>query len=430
MIENLGPKNANADLSVFDTEEHMRRVLDVILNQSYTKFGMQNVKGKTYEGILTVNSIPKAQKYYELLKKIKAGQDELKIHEDISRAMPDFPKFAITYSLSENEETSKVYQDKMQESMDDYNAMFGTSYKIEGINAYNSNLNDRLARKEKRYMERSQQLDLVIVVDRLLTGFDAPCLSTLFMDRQPMNPQDLIQAFSRTNRLYDPNKQYGQVVTFQSPGDFKNAINYALKLYSRGGDGSPIAEDWDDVLRSFAISVKTIHALASTPADIAGLSKKQKKAFVHMFRALDHDFAHLKAFSNYRDEILVEYEFSEEEYENYAAVYHNVMEELKKTEEDKFDEDNPVLDDYDLVAYNKLRVDFEYIIELLQGVVESLDQSENNFKEADFEHDMSLIRGLIEDFSKDNPKLSALLGSIVDEIEKDKTKYIGLRVCL
>ena len=215
------------------------------------------------------------------------------------------------------------------------------------------------------------------------------------------------------------------MVTFQSPGDFKNAINYALKLYSRGGDGSPIAEDWDDVLRSFAISVKTIHALASTPADIAGLSKKQKKAFVHMFRALDHDFAHLKAFSNYRDEILVEYEFSEEEYENYAAVYHNVMEELKKTEEDKFDEDNPVLDDYDLVAYNKLRVDFEYIIELLQGVVESLDQSENNFKEADFEHDMSLIRGLIEDFSKDNPKLSALLGSIVDEIEKDKTKYIG-----
>lgn len=425
MIENLGPKNANVDLSAFETEDHMRRVLDVILNQSYTKFGMQNVKGKTYEGILTVNSIPKAQKYYELLKKVKAGQDKLKINEDISRAMPDFPKFAITYSLSENEETSSIYQEKMQESMDDYNEMFGTTYKIEGINAYNSNLNDRLARKEKRYLERSQQLDLVIVVDRLLTGFDAPCLSTLFMDRQPMSPQDLIQAFSRTNRLFDPNKQYGQVVTFQSPGDFKNAINYALKLYSRGGDGSPIAEDWDDVLSSFAISVKTIHTLASTPMDVAGLSKKQKKAFVHMFRALDHDFAHLKAFSNYSDEILADYEFSEAEYEDYAAMYHNVMEELKKAEEDKQDEDNPVMDDYDLIAYSKLRVDFEYIIELLQGVVESLDQSEDNFKEADFEHDMSMIRGLIQDFSKDNPKLSALLESVVDQIEKDKTKYIG-----
>ena len=53
----------------------------------------------------------------------------------------------------------------------------------------------RLARKEKRYMDREQQVDLVIVVDRLLTGFDAPCLSTLFIDRPPMSPQGLIQAF-------------------------------------------------------------------------------------------------------------------------------------------------------------------------------------------------------------------------------------------
>ena len=108
--------------------------------------------------------------------------------------MPDFPKFAITYSLSENEEASKVNQDKMKQSIDDYNDMFGTSYGIEGITAYNSNLNDRLARKEKKYLDRSQQLDIVIVVNRLLTGFDAPCLSTLFIDRQPMNPQDIIQA--------------------------------------------------------------------------------------------------------------------------------------------------------------------------------------------------------------------------------------------
>ena len=89
--------------------------------------------------------------------------------------------------------------------------MFGSSYKIDAINAYNSNLNERLARKEKKYMDRSQQLDLVIVVDRLFNrGFDAPCLSILFMDRQPMAPQNIIQAFSRTNRLFDTNKQYGR----------------------------------------------------------------------------------------------------------------------------------------------------------------------------------------------------------------------------
>ena len=105
-------------------------------------------------------------------------------------------------------------------------------------------------------MDRSQQLDLVIVVDRLLTGFDAPCLSILFMDRQPMAPQNIIQAFSRTNRLFDTNKQYGQIVTFQAPKEYKDAINEALRLYSRGGGGNPIAEDWDDVKISFPYLLK------------------------------------------------------------------------------------------------------------------------------------------------------------------------------
>ena len=424
MVENLGPKNEDADDSVFESKAHMRKVLDVILNQSYSKFGMQNGKGRTYEGLLTVNSIARAQKYYELLKKVKHGEDELKINEDMRKALPDFPKFAITYSLSENEESSQVNQDKMQDALDDYNGMFGTSYKIEGINAYNSNLNERLARKEKKYLDRSQQLDLVIVVDRLLTGFDAPCLSTLFMDRQPMSPQNIIQAFSRTNRLYDDKKLYGQIVTFQAPNEFKNAINYALKLYSRGGDGSPLAEDWDDVLASFSISVKTIHALARTPEDITALSRKQKKAFIHMFRALDHDFAHLKAFSNYNEEILSEYDFSEEQYENYAAMYRNIMEELKKPDDDTPDAE-PVLDDYNLIAYNKLRVDFEYIVGLLQGVVESLNQSANDFEETEFELKLRALREIVAEFSQENPKLSELLSTIIDEIENDKTKYVG-----
>ncbi|MFQ6929583.1 MAG: UvrB domain 3-containing protein [Eubacterium sp.] len=102
-----------------------------------------------------------------------------------------------------------------------------------------------MAREGRRkYLERSQQLGLVIVVDRLLTGFGAPCLSTLFMDRPPMTPQNIIQAFSRTNRLFDSNKQYGQIRnTFQSPKEFKDAINNALTLYSGGGDGKPVAED-------------------------------------------------------------------------------------------------------------------------------------------------------------------------------------------
>ena len=424
MVENLGPKKEDVDESVFETEEHMRQVLDVVLNQSYTKLGMQNGKGRTYEGILTVGSIAKAQRYYELLKRIKEGKDALKINEEICKVVPDFPKFAITYSVTENDEASTVNQDKMRESLQDYNEMFGTHYDVENINAYNSNLNDRLARKEKRYMERSQQLDLVIVVNRLLTGFDAPCLSTLYMDRSPMSPQDIIQAFSRTNRLFDANKTYGQVVTFQSPKDFKKEIDRALRLYSRGGEGVAVSEDWESVLDVFSIDIKTIHALGRTPEEISQLSREQKKSFIYAFRSLDKSFAHLKAFSRYREELLADYDFSQEEYENYAAMYKNVMEELKKPK-DEAENDNPVMDDYDLIAYSKMRVDFEYIVELLQGLVNYLDQSSNDFQDAIFAKNILALREISKEFAEDNQKLGELLEQVIDNIEQDKDRYKG-----
>ena len=146
MVETLGHKDKDTDESVYEDKKHMRSVLDVILNHSYTKFGMEKGKGRSYEAILTVKSIAIAQKYYDLINEIKQENDELKICEKVKKALPDFPKFAITYSVSENEEASKVNQDKMQKSLDDYNQMFGTSYKVECISAYNANLNDRLAR--------------------------------------------------------------------------------------------------------------------------------------------------------------------------------------------------------------------------------------------------------------------------------------------
>ncbi len=427
MVENLGVKNRNADndKKLYETEVHMRKVLNVILNQSYEKFGMKNGRGKTYEALLTTDSIARAQKYYDLLKNVKESNDELKISDDVYRALPDFPKFAITYSLSENEETSAINQDKMKKSLKDYNDMFGTNYKIEAIDAYNSNLNERLARKEKKYLDRNQQLDLVIVVDRLLTGFDAPCLSTLFIDRPPMNSQNIIQAFSRTNRLFDANKQYGHIVTFQTPKEYKEAINKALKLYSCGGDGNPIAEDWDYVKKSFSISIKAIRNLAQTTEDIAMISRKQKKMFINLFRTLDHDFAHLKAFSVYEPKVLDEFGFSEDEYEDYVAMYRNIMEELKKSNDKLESGEEPVWDDYDLVAYSKLRIDFEYIVELLQGVVESLERSESNFDTAKFETKIKTIKEIIAEFSSGNPQLSALLKQVVAEFEKDKEKFLG-----
>ena len=93
------------------------------------------------------------------------------------------------------------------------------------------------------------------------------------------------------------------------------------------------------------------------------------------------------------------------------------MEELKEPGEDTDLMDEPVHDDYELVAYSKLRIDFEYIVELLQGFVASLDPSLEDYDEASFEAKIRTLREIIAEFSSDNPKLSVLLTQVVDEIE-------------
>ena len=424
-IENLGPENIKPEDEevYYSSENHKRQVLEVILNRSKSKFGMQLVRGKTYEAMLTVDSIASAQEYYDLIMRIKSGQDELKISEEVKKALPDFPKTAITFSIIENEESSKENQEAMKRYLNDYSKMFNSrkSYGLNEITAYNNNLNERLARNNNKYTDRMEQLDLVIVVDRLLTGFDAPCLSTIFIDREPMKPQHLIQAFSRTNRILDSNKLYGQIVTFRSPNEYKKKINDALVLYSKGGFGKAIAEDWDTVLSHFKNSLKAIRRFAPSPNDVQGLSDRQKKAFIILFRELDHNFAHLKSFSTYEADILKEYNFTEEDYEDYAAVYRNMIAELPDRPT-KGEGNNEIQDDYELVAYSKFKVDFEYIVSLLQGFVDSMRIEESGIEE--FDDKIKELRETVDEFAYTNPKLSNLLSQVIDEIEKDFDKYI------
>lgn len=354
-VEHDGPKNMvdETDSRIYENETHMLKVLDVILNKSYHKLGFQNGKGKTYEGLLTTSSIQLAQKYYELLKRVKNGETSLQIDERIRQVLPDFPKFAITYSVTENDESSHLNQQKMRESLDDYNSMFNTKYDLSQIQTYNGNLNKRLARKDPKFKSRSEQLDLVIVVDRLLTGFDAPCMSTMFIDRQPMGPHDLIQAFSRTNRIFDNNKAYGQIVTFQAPKLFKESVDNAVKLYSAGSTGTALVAEWKEIEPAFRKSLKALRASAEKPSEIPGMSRKEKIVFIKMFQNFDKLFAQLKAFSQYDDSMLESYGITEDEYEDYAGHYFNVKAEIQSGSDDPTDPETPEIDqDYELMAYS------------------------------------------------------------------------------
>ena len=428
-VEHNGPKNIEdeTDSSAYENETHMLSVLDVILNKSYHKLGFQNGKGKTYEGLLTTSSIQQAQRYYELLKQVKEGKKSLKIDEKVLQVLPNFPKFAITYSVTENEEGSQVNQQKMQESLDDYNSMFGTKFELSQIQSYNGNLNKRLARKDAKFQSRNEQLDLVIVVDRLLTGFDAPCMSTIFIDRQPMGAHDLIQAFSRTNRIFNEHKTYGQVVTFQAPVLFKKCVDDAVKLYSAGGIGEAILAEWDEVEEAFSKSLAALRIAAPSPSDIPAMSKKEKEIFAKMFQNFDKYFAQLKSFTVYDDSMLEKYGITQDEYTDYAGHYLNVIAQLKEEKEhnEEDEADMPEIDsDYELMAYSSTKIDYEYIISLIQNIVTSSDDAEPVTPQ-ERQKKLDEVKQYIAELRKDNPKVADIMGNLVNEIETDESRYRG-----
>ena len=427
-VEHNGPKNLEneTDASLYDNEKHMLKVLEVIINKSYNKLGFNNGKGQTYEAILTTSSIQMAQKYYDLLVRVKNGETPLVIDEKIKQVLPDFPKFAITYSVTENEEGSQVNQQKMQCALDDYNKMFGTKYEVSQIQGYNANLNKRLARKDPKYKSRREQLDLVIVVDRLLTGFDAPCLSTIYIDRQPMGPHDLIQAFSRTNRIFDSNKSYGQIVTFQAPKLFKESVDNAVKLYSAGGTNDVLPAEWDDVEPAFKKALAALRICAEKPSDIPGMSDKEKTVFAKLFQSFDRLFAQLKSFTCYDDTKLPEYGITEEEYYDYAGHYKNIIEEMKDPDVPN-DPATPIDDvdtDYELMAYSHTRIDYEYIINLIQNIVTPSEDKENVTPE-EKQRQIEEVRQYIDELRNENPKVADLMTSVIDEIEENEDKFIG-----
>ena len=427
-VEHNGPKNMTdeTDSSQYDNEAHMLKVLDVILNKSYYKLGFQNGKGMTYECMLTTKSIQVAQKYYELLTRVKNGETSLVIDEKIRQVLPDFPKFAITYSVTENEEGSHVNQEKMQKSLNDYNDMFGTKYEMSQIQSYNGNLNKRLARKDARFKSRREQLDLVIVVDRLLTGFDAPCMSTIFIDRQPMGPHDLIQAFSRTNRIYDTNKTYGQIVTFQAPMLFKKYVDNAVKLYSAGSTETALLAEWDEVEPAFRKALSALKICADKPSDIPGMSMKEKKIFAKMFQEFDSLFAQLKSFTKYDDSMLEEYGITEAEYEDYAGHYKNVMEEIRDSKDhgDSDSGDTQVDQDYELMAYSSTKIDYEYIINLIQNIVTPTEEDEE-ITPQERQKKLEEVKQYVAELRKDNEKVADLMYNLIADIEKDGRKYRG-----
>src|SRR5699024_7182543 len=127
---------------------------------------------------------------------------------------------------------------EMKTIINEYNEYYNTSWSLEDIERYNGDINNRLARKKGEFKQFGNHIDLVIVVDRLLTGFDAPTVQTLFVDRN-LSYANLIQAFSKTNRTI-PDKEKGMIVTYRYPATMEQNVEDATVLYSREQEKSAL----------------------------------------------------------------------------------------------------------------------------------------------------------------------------------------------
>lgn len=199
----------------YQTPEHQNKVVEDILEHWSTLS-----HGSKFHAIFATSSIPEAMEYYRLF---KSATTKLKIT-------------ALFDPTIDNDDATKALDKEagLKEIVEDYNARYGQHFSIPTFAAMKKDIASRLAHKkpyERSEREPEKQLDLLIVVDQMLTGFDSKWVNTLYLDKL-LHYENIIQAFSRTNRLFDPDKPFGIIKYYRYPHTMEKHIEAAVALYS------------------------------------------------------------------------------------------------------------------------------------------------------------------------------------------------------
>jgi type I restriction enzyme R subunit len=199
--------------SQFHTIEHTRMVVQDIINN----WILLSHNGK-FHAIFATSSIPEAINYYRLTK----------------NAMPTLKATCLFDPSIENEGAAEYKEDGLVEIIEDYNAKYDQKFSLQNFDKFKRDISARLAHKKPyQLIERTpeKQVDLLIVVNQMLTGFDSKWINTLYVDKL-LKYESIIQAFSRTNRLFGPEKPFGTIRYYRYPHTMEKNIEEAVKLYS------------------------------------------------------------------------------------------------------------------------------------------------------------------------------------------------------
>ena len=201
----------------YDRDEHREAVVEDILNN-----WLDLSKMNKYHAILATNSIPEAIKYYKLLKEKK------------EKGLTNLKFTALFDQNIDNNDGNTIKEDAVVEILSDYNANFGQTFSMSNFKQFKNDVCARLAHKSPYiYIQNKpeEQINLLIVVDQMLTGFDSKWLNTLYLDKV-LDYENIIQAFSRTNRLADNDKPHGIIRYYRKPHTMELNIEKAFELYS------------------------------------------------------------------------------------------------------------------------------------------------------------------------------------------------------
>lgn len=375
---------------VIDESARKRAIAEAIIKKHRAATG-----GCRFNALFATASINDAIDYYHLFQKVQEeylaqneGEEPLNItcvftppaegNKDILQLQED---------LEQERKDNEVEPDKKKKALatiiENYNAQFGTNHTVSEFDVYYQDVQQRI--KNQKYSNQDyphkNKLDIVIVVDMLLTGFDSKYLNTLYVDKN-LKHHGLIQAFSRTNRILNDTKPYGNILDFRGQ---REAVDTAIALFS-GEKADTARQIWlvdpaPAIITKFKESVKTlqdfmaVNDLECSADEVANLKGDNARAmFIKYFKEVQRFKTQLDQYTDISAEELADIDalMPEEDLQAFRGAYLDVARTLKKKRENKRNEEvSPEVEelDFEFVLFASALIDYDYIMELIARYV-------------------------------------------------------------
>ena len=413
--------NIDIDVEEIDTKEllespqRLEKITDYIIANHPRK-----THNKEFTAMMCVGSVEMLTRYYELF---KSKEHNLKIATIFSYSANEDDKDANgIYELDEADganvdeaHINKHSRDKLESYISDYNAMFGTKFTTKDSQSFYNYYND-ISKKVK-----NREIDILLVVNMFLTGFDSPSLNTLYVDKN-LKYHGLIQAFSRTNRILNEKKSQGNIICFRN---LKQNTDDAIALFSnKNAKDIILMQPYDEYVAKFNEAFNKLLEIAPTSQsvnDLRALGEEMQLEFIKAFRELMKLKNILEGFSDFKWSDLL---MSHQQFEDYKSKYLDLYEEIKDKKGEGKEKVSILEDvDFELELIHKDEINVSYILMLLARYSDADEKD----KEAHKNHILNIINGqanlrskreLIEKFINENMQGITDSDTIENEFEK------------